>query len=119
LLVEDNKDAADALAQLIQLMGCDIDVAYDGPSALALAVATLPDLVLCDLGLPGGMDGYAVAREVRGDPRLDATRLVAVSGYSQPKDHAAAKQAGFDRLVPKPIAIDIIEALLNNSSPKS
>jgi signal transduction histidine kinase/ActR/RegA family two-component response regulator len=119
LLVEDNKDAANALAQLIQLMGCDIDVAYDGPSALALAVATLPDLVLCDLGLPGGMDGYTVAREVRGDPRLDATRLVAISGYSQPKDHAAAKQAGFDRLVPKPITIDIIEALLNNSSPKS
>jgi signal transduction histidine kinase len=115
LLVEDNKDAADALSQLIQLMGCDIDVAYDGRSALALAVAAPPDLVLCDLGLPGGMDGYAVAREARADPQLDATRLVAVSGYSQPKDHAAAKQAGFDLLVPKPITIDIIEALLNSA----
>jgi signal transduction histidine kinase len=115
LLVEDNKDAADALSQLIQLMGCDIDVAYDGRSALALAVATLPDLVLCDLGLPGGMDGYAVVREARTDPQLDATRFVAVSGYSQPKDHAAAKQAGFDRLVPKPITIDIIEALLTSA----
>jgi CheY-like chemotaxis protein len=79
LLVEDNKDAADALVQLIRLMGGDIDVAYDGRSALALAVATPPDLVLCDLGLPGGMDGYAVAREARADRRLDATRLVAVS----------------------------------------
>jgi CheY-like chemotaxis protein len=119
LLVEDNKDAADALAQLIQLVGCDIDVAYNGRSALALVIATPPDLVLCDLGLPGGTDGYAVAREARAEPRLDATRLVALSGYSQPKDHAAAKQAGFDRLVPKPITIDIIEALLNSSSAKS
>jgi len=100
-------------------MGCDIDVAYDGRSALALAVATPPDLVLCDLGLPGGMDGYAVAREARADPRLDAARLVAVSGYSQPKDHAAAKQAGFDRLVPKPITMEIIQGLLNSFSPKS
>jgi signal transduction histidine kinase/ActR/RegA family two-component response regulator len=119
LLVEDNKDAADALVQLIRLMGCEIDVAYDGRSALALAVAIPPDLVLCDLGLPGGMDGYAVAREARAEPRLDATRLVALSGYSQPKDQVAAKQAGFDRLVPKPITIDILEALLNSSSAKS
>jgi signal transduction histidine kinase/ActR/RegA family two-component response regulator len=119
LLVEDNEDAADALSQLIQLMGCDIDVAYDGQSALALAVAAPPDLVLCDVGLPGGMDGYAVAREARADPRLDATRLIAVSGYSQPKDHADAKQAGFDQLVSKPITIDMIEALLHSCSPKS
>jgi signal transduction histidine kinase len=91
LVVEDNKDAADALVQLIGLIGCDVEVAYDAQSALTLAVATPPDLVLCDLGLPGGMDGYAVAREVRAHSRLDATHLVAVSGYSQSKDHAAAK----------------------------
>jgi CheY-like chemotaxis protein len=65
------------------------------------------------------MDGYGVARTARTDPRLDATRLVAVSGYSQPEDHAAAKQAGFDRLVPKPITMEIIQGLLNSFSPKS
>jgi signal transduction histidine kinase/CheY-like chemotaxis protein len=119
LLVEDNRDAADALSQLMRLMGCEVDVAYDGRSALALAVAAPPDLVLCDLGLPGAMDGYGVARTARTDPRLDATRLIAVSGYSQPKDHAAAKQAGFDRLIPKPITMDTIEALLHSSSLKS
>jgi signal transduction histidine kinase/CheY-like chemotaxis protein len=119
LLVEDNKDAADALSELIRLMGCEVDVAHDGRSALALAVAAPPDLVLCDLGLPGAMDGYGVARTARTDPRLDATRLIAVSGYSQPKDHAAAKQAGFDLLIPKPIKMDTIEALLHSSSLKS
>jgi signal transduction histidine kinase/ActR/RegA family two-component response regulator len=119
LLVEDNKDAADALAELVGLLGCDVEVAYDGRSALARAVLTLPGLILCDLGLPGGMDGYAVAREVRADARLNQSLLVAVSGYSQPKDHAAAKQAGFDRLVPKPITVDSIEALLNDLLPKS
>ena len=119
LLVEDNKDAADALAEVIGLLGCDVAVASDGRSALARAVAEPPALILCDLGLPGGMDGYAVAREVRAEPRLRQTRLVAVSGYSQTQDHAAAKQAGFDRLVPKPITVDIIEAMLSDLSPKS
>ncbi len=119
LLIEDNKDAGDALAELLGLMDCDVDVAYDGPSGLAIAIATPPDLILCDLGLPGGMDGYTVARQARADIRLGKTCLVAVSGYSQPKDHAAAKQAGFDRLVPKPITTEILDELLNNSSPKS
>ena len=95
-----------------------VDIAHDGRSALALAVAAPPDLVLCDIGLPGGMDGYAVARAARANPRLDATRLVAVSGYSQPKDRADAKQAGFDQLVSKPITIDMIEALLHGCPPK-
>jgi CheY-like chemotaxis protein/two-component sensor histidine kinase len=113
LLIEDNKDAADTLSELIDLIGFDVDVAYDGRSALVRAMATPPDLVLCDLGLPGGMDGYAVARALRAEPRLHHTRLIAVSGYSQPKDHANAKQAGFDRLVSKPITTEILEALLN------
>jgi signal transduction histidine kinase/ActR/RegA family two-component response regulator len=113
LLIEDNKDAADTLSELIDLIGFDVDVAYDGRSALVRARATPPDLVLCDLGLPGGMDGYAVARALRSEPRLRHTRLIAVSGYSQPKDQANAKQAGFDRLVSKPITAEILEALLN------
>jgi signal transduction histidine kinase/ActR/RegA family two-component response regulator len=118
LLIEDNKDLAGALAELSDLIGFDVDVAYDGQSALGCALATPPDLVLCDLGLPGGMDGYAVARALRAEPRLHHTRLIAVSGYSQPKDHANAKQAGFDRLVPKPITGEILEALLNEPPPK-
>jgi two-component system CheB/CheR fusion protein len=118
LLIEDNKDVADSLSDLIELIGFDVDVAYDGRSALAKGIATPPDLVLCDLGLPDDMDGYAIARALRAEPRLRHTRLIAVSGYSQPKDHANAKQAGFDRLVPKPITGEVLEALLNESLPK-
>jgi CheY-like chemotaxis protein len=113
LVIEDNKDVADALSEMVHLIGFDVDVAYDGRTALVRAVATVPELVLCDLGLPGGMDGYAVARALRAEPRLLDTRLIALSGYSRPQDHANAKQAGFDRLVPKPITADFLEALLN------
>jgi signal transduction histidine kinase len=113
LVIEDNKDVADALSEMVHLIGFDVDVAYDGRTALVCAMATVPELVLCDLGLPGGMDGYAVARALRAEPRLLDTRLIALSGYSRPQDHANAKQAGFDRLVPKPITADFLEALLN------
>jgi CheY-like chemotaxis protein len=118
LLIEDNKDVADALAELIALVGFDVDVACDGRSALARAIATPPDIVLCDVGLPGGMDGYAVARALRAEPRLHLARLVAVSGYSQPKDHIDARRAGFDWLVPKPITVETLETLLNAPLPK-
>jgi CheY-like chemotaxis protein len=90
-----------------------LDNPYDGRSALVCARATVPEIVLCDLGLPGGMDGYAVARALRAEPRLLDARIIALSGYSRPQDHANAKQAGFDRLVPKPITADFLEALLN------
>jgi signal transduction histidine kinase len=113
LLIEDNRDAADVLAELIRLMGCEIEVAYDGWTGLTLANETRPDLILCDVGLPGGMDGYAFAREARADPRLNSIRMVAVSGYSQPKDRAAAEEAGFDELVSKPITIDTVKGLLD------
>jgi two-component system CheB/CheR fusion protein len=115
LLIEDNKYAADVLAELIRLMGCEIDVAYDGWTGLTLAHERRPDLILCDVGLPGGMDGYAFAREARADARLDSIRIVAVSGYSQPKDRAAADEAGFDELVSKPITIDTVKGLLDGN----
>jgi signal transduction histidine kinase/ActR/RegA family two-component response regulator len=119
LLIEDNKDVADAVAELVTLIGFDVEVAYDGQSALVRAIATLPDLILCDIGLSDGMDGYAVARTLRTEPRLHHTRLIAVSGYTQLKDHAKAKHAGFDRLVPKPISVETLEALLNELPAKS
>jgi len=78
LVIEDNKDAADTMGELIGLLGSDVDVAYDGQSALARARATPPELIICDLGLPGAMDGYAVARALRAEPRLHRTRLIAV-----------------------------------------
>jgi signal transduction histidine kinase len=102
-LVEDNKDLADGLAELLRLHGANVRVAYDGPAAIKNALESVPDIILCDLGLPGGMDGFAVARACRAEESLRNVRLVAVSGYSSSEDHAKATIAGFDSLMVKPL----------------
>ena len=112
LLVEDNKDLADGVAELLRLHGVIVRVAYDGPSAIKSALETVPDIILCDLGLPGGMDGFAVARACRAETSLQNARLVAASGYSSPEDHANARAAGFDSLMVKPITEESLHALV-------
>jgi PAS domain S-box-containing protein len=111
LVVDDNEDAADSLAEMLRLLGHTVDVAYDGPSAVALARSRPPDAVLCDIGLPG-MSGYEVARQLRaaGAPRV---QLIAVSGYAQPEDVERAAEAGFDAHVAKPPDPTRIETLLH------
>ncbi|MGC3996909.1 MAG: ATP-binding protein [Anaeromyxobacter sp.] len=100
LVVDDNQDAAETLAQLLEMGGHEVAIAHDGPGALATALADQPDVVLCDIGLPG-MDGYEVARRLRADGGK-AIRLVALSGYAQPEDVARAVEAGFDAHIAKP-----------------
>jgi PAS domain S-box-containing protein len=110
LVVDDNRDAAESLGELVRMLGHEVELAYDGPSAVAQAGAMHPDLVLCDIGLPG-MDGYEVARALRA--QQDAgLRLVALSGYAQPEDVARALEAGFDKHVAKPPDPGKIEGLL-------
>ena len=111
LIVEDNVDAARTLAELLELEGHVARVATDGRSAIALAGNAVPDLVLCDIGLPD-MDGYAVARALRAEPRLVATRLVALSGYAQPEDRRRSQAAGFDDHLAKPPDIDQLLQLI-------
>ncbi len=110
LVVDDNRDAADSLAQLVGILGHDPEVAYDGPAALEKVRAHAPDVVLCDIGLPG-MDGYEVARRVR-SMTGDEIRLVAVSGYAQPEDVSRAIEAGFDAHVAKPADPEKLQGLL-------
>ncbi len=109
LVVDDNRDAANSLAKLAQVLGHEADVAYDGPSALAKAQSCVPDVVLCDLGLPG-ISGYEVARTLRA--RHKGIRLIAVSGYAMPDDIARAIEAGFDSHVTKPAPPDVVQRLL-------
>jgi signal transduction histidine kinase/ActR/RegA family two-component response regulator len=106
LLVEDNMDAADSLAELLGLSGCQVTVAHDGAEALRSALQVVPDLILCDLGLPGKMDGFDVARACRAESSLRSVRLVAMSGYSSAEDHAQAQSAGFECLLTKPFNLD-------------
>jgi CheY-like chemotaxis protein len=107
LLVEDNKDMADSLSDLLQLTGLQVRIAQDGPAAIEAALEIAPDLILCDLGLPGQMDGLTVARTCRAKPALRSVRLVAVSGYSSPQDHAV-RDAGFECLLTKPYSESLL-----------
>lgn len=106
LVVEDNADAAETLREALDLEGMAVTVASDGESGLAAARLIRPDLVICDIGLPGSLDGYGVARAIRGDPALRDTPLLALTGYAGPEDQARAREAGFDRHLAKPSGID-------------
>ena len=112
LLVEDNKDLADGIAELLRLHGVFVRVTYDGRSAIKSALESAPDIILCDLGLPGGMDGFAVARACRAETSLRHVRLVAASGYSSAEDHANATAAGFDSLMIKPLTEESLRTLI-------
>ena len=111
LIIDDNHDAADSLAQLLEALGHRAEARYDGPSALAAAAGLRPHLVLCDLGLPG-MDGFEIAARLRADHRFDTTRLVAVTGWGAEQDQRRSRRAGFDAHLTKPVGLDALAALL-------
>jgi signal transduction histidine kinase len=111
VVIEDNQDAASTLAELLELEGHRVEVALDGRAGVALVKRVRPDVVLCDLGLPG-LDGYAVAAALRADGTLEATRLVALSGYACPEDLAHSRAAGFDAHLAKPPDLDRLTAQL-------
>jgi two-component system CheB/CheR fusion protein len=111
LVVEDNVDAAETLREMLRLWDHDVEVAHDGPRGLERARAFRPDVVLCDIGLPG-MDGYAVARALRADPASASVFLVAVTGYASPEDARRAAGAGFDLHLGKPVPIEVLEEVL-------
>jgi PAS domain S-box-containing protein len=111
LVVDDNVDSAESLSDLLRILGHTVEVAYDGPTALELAEAHPPDVVVCDIGLPG-MSGYDVARALRRLPAPSAPRLVALSGYAQGEDRQRAHDAGFDAHLAKPVDLpDLLAAV--------
>jgi len=112
LIVDDNADAAESLAALLQLLGHETSVATSGPAGLELASRATPDVVFLDLGMPD-MSGYEVARRLRPMPGLEATTLVALSGWGSDEDRRKSKEAGFDRHLVKPTDGEEIEALLD------
>lgn len=112
LVIEDNADVADSLEALLTLCGHEVTLAGDGRSGLARAAQQPPDIVLCDLGLPGGLDGYAVARALRQHAGDQPLRLIALSGYGTAEDQRLAREAGFDTHMTKPVDFAALEALL-------
>ena len=119
LIVEDNVDAAETLREALELEGLTVTVAFDGATGVEVARRTRPDLVICDIGLPGDLDGYGVARALREDPLLRDTPLIALTGYAGPEDRARARDAGFDRHLSKPSSIDdVMRAIRALSRPR-
>ncbi len=113
LVVDDNPDAADSLAMLLEIWGHKVAVANDADAALAAARVRCPEVVLLDIGLPG-MDGYELAKRLRRDG-LERAFLVAITGYGDDEDRHRALQAGFDAHLVKPVDPDVLQALLTNA----
>jgi two-component system CheB/CheR fusion protein len=114
LIIEDNMDAAETLRDLLELSGHEVRVAFEGHEGLRLAGTFRPQVVLCDIGLPG-MTGYEVARALRADDRFRAVVLVALTGYSLPEDQRRATDAGFAHHVRKPPNLDELIHLLDTA----
>ncbi|HUQ73309.1 MAG TPA: ATP-binding protein [Burkholderiales bacterium] len=111
LIIDDNADFANTFAQLLRSMGEDAQVEYDGGSGLSAARLMRPEIVFLDIGMPG-MNGYDVARQLRAAPETANCRLVAVTGWGQPRDRALASEAGFDEHMVKPLDLDRVRAIL-------
>ncbi|ABS25249.1 ATP-binding protein [Anaeromyxobacter sp. Fw109-5] len=115
LIIEDNVDGAQSLAEILELHGHRVRIARDGSSGIALARKVQPDVILCDIGLPD-VDGYEVARTLRSDGPLRDTRLVALSGYAQQEDRQRARDAGFDAHLAKPVDLEALMSTLAKDS---
>jgi PAS domain S-box-containing protein len=113
LVVDDNIDAASTLAELLTVLGCTVDTAFDGPQALQRAEAFLPDVVLLDIGLPQ-MNGFEVCRRLRGRYGT-ALRIIAMTGWGQEEDRRRSREAGFDLHLVKPVDPAVLVDALNSA----
>ena len=111
LVVDDNADAAQMLAALLEVQGHAVSVEYDARGALARARNEHPDVLLLDIGLPD-MDGYELARRLRAQPENAGATLVALTGYGQKQDRQEARQAGFDHYLVKPADLNEVNEVL-------
>ncbi len=112
LLIEDNEDAAQMLTLLLQSVGHRVRWAGDGSEGIRLATEAVPDAILCDVGLPGGLSGFDVARELRANPLGQSVPLVAISGYGRLEDKARAQEAGFNVHLTKPVSLETLQQVL-------
>lgn len=118
LVVEDHLDTSETLRDLLELSGFEVQIAGSGADGVAAARRFHPDVVLCDLGLPG-MNGYEVASTLRRDPATAAARLIAMTGYGGEEDRRRSHEAGFDIHLTKPVDPGLLRRLLSAGGPRS
>jgi signal transduction histidine kinase len=111
LVVDDNQDAADSLSLLLEMLGHQVRTAHDGAEALRVAREFHPEVAVLDLGMPG-LSGYAVARQLRGEPWGGELLLIALTGWGQEEAKHRTREAGFDYHVVKPLDADALHTLL-------
>ena len=115
LIIEDNTDSADMMREALEFFGHDVRVAYDGARGVEIVRQFAPEVIICDIGLPG-MDGYAVARRIRtAESARERPYLIALTGYAQPEDKRSALEAGFDQHVAKPPALEVLERMVSEA----
>lgn len=107
LIIEDNPDTAESTRIFLSLEGHDVRIAHTGSDGVITARAFRPEIIICDIGLPG-MDGYQVARQIRQDTSLSSTYIIALTGYGREKDQHEAREAGFDLHLTKPIDFNFL-----------
>ena len=112
MVVDDNHDSADTMAELVKIWGYEVRTAHDGPGALDCARSFRPHVVLLDVGLPG-MDGYELAQRLRAEG-LAGNLMVSVTGYGQDEDRRKAEEAGFDHHLTKPVDPRQLQPLLES-----
>ncbi|WP_176442530.1 PAS domain-containing sensor histidine kinase [Noviherbaspirillum humi] len=112
VVIDDNKDFVNMLEVALSAKGHQVRTAMTGEAGLE-AVRTLePDAVLCDIGLPGDVNGYGVVRSLRANPAYASLPIVAITGYNQDRDRELSEKAGFDRHLGKPVSLEELEAIL-------
>jgi PAS domain S-box-containing protein len=111
LVVDDNRDAAEILAMLLESIGVNAQAVHGGPAALAAIPNYQPNVILMDIGMPG-MDGHEVARRIRGQPQFNGIKLVALTGWGQEKDRRDSSKAGFDYHLTKPVDFKVLKDLI-------
>jgi signal transduction histidine kinase len=115
LVLDDNKDAADTLAMMLDLLGHDVQRLYDPTEAAALVERFDPEIVFLDIGMPG-VSGYEIARMLRRAAQGESRMLVAVTGWGQPEDLRRTTEAGFDHHLVKPPELDAIRRICDSVS---
>jgi len=112
LIVEDNPDCASSLALLLRRYGFTVDLAADGPGALSAVAASPPDAALLDIGLPGEMDGWELAKRIKAATRPRQPLLIAVSGFGREDDRHRSTVSGIDLHLTKPVDPDLLKSVL-------
>ncbi|MEQ8461534.1 MAG: response regulator [Sandaracinaceae bacterium] len=107
LLVEDNDDSAEMLARRLRLRGFTVRRAADGAAAVDAATRDRPDIILMDLTMPG-MDGWTATAEIRKDPSLENTRIIAVTAHAMSEDEERAREVGCDAFHTKPVNLALL-----------